>query len=48
MMLQRTALARFIVRVVVPIALRTGLARWLFMRVIPRFALGTTRVELQF
>jgi 2-polyprenyl-6-methoxyphenol hydroxylase-like FAD-dependent oxidoreductase len=48
MMLQQTALARIVMRVVLPFAMRTGLARLVFTRVFPRFALGTTKVELRF
>ena len=48
MMLQQTPLARFVMRVVVPFAMRTGIARLLFARVFPRFALGTTKVTLTF
>jgi len=48
MMLQQTALARFVMRVVVPFAMRTGISRLLFTRVFPRFALGTTKIELVF
>ncbi len=48
MMLQQTLLARFVMRVVVPFAMRTGIARLLFTRVFPRFALGTTKIELEF
>jgi 2-polyprenyl-6-methoxyphenol hydroxylase-like FAD-dependent oxidoreductase len=48
MMLQQTPLARFVMRVLVPFAMRTGIARLLFTYVFPRFALGTTKVELEF
>jgi len=48
MMLQQTPLARFVMRVVVPFAMRTGISRLLFTRVFPRFALGTTKVTLEF
>ena len=48
MMLQQTPLARFVMRVVVPFAMRTGISRLLFVRVFPRFALGTTKVTLGF
>jgi len=48
MMLQQTALARIVMRVVVPFAMRTGISRLLFTRVFPRFALGTTQVDLRF
>jgi 2-polyprenyl-6-methoxyphenol hydroxylase-like FAD-dependent oxidoreductase len=48
MMLQQTPLAVFVMRVVVPFAMRTGVTRLLFTRVFPRFALGTTTVKLEF
>jgi len=48
MMLQQTPLARFVMRVVVPFAMRTGIARFFLLRVFPRFALGTTKVTLDF
>ena len=48
MMLQQTPLARFVMRFVVPFAMRTGITALLFRRVFPRFALGTTQVRLRF
>ncbi len=48
MMLQQTPLARFMMRFVVPFAMRSGIAELLFSRVFPRFALGTTRITLHF
>jgi 2-polyprenyl-6-methoxyphenol hydroxylase-like FAD-dependent oxidoreductase len=48
MMLQQTPLARFMMRFVVPFAMRSGIAGLLFSRVFPRFALGTTRITLHF
>ena len=48
MMLQQTPLALFVMRVLVPFAMRSGIARLIITRVFPRFALGTTRVKLEF
>jgi 2-polyprenyl-6-methoxyphenol hydroxylase-like FAD-dependent oxidoreductase len=48
MMLQQTPLARVVMRVLVPFAMRTGVARLMLTRVFPRFALGTTTVKLEF
>lgn len=48
MMLQQTPLARFVMRVVAPLLMRSGLFGLLVSRVLPRFALGTTTVKLEF
>ena len=48
MMLQQTPLARFVMRVVAPLLMRTGVFSLLVSRVLPRFALGTTTVKLEF
>lgn len=45
---QRTLGARLLMAIVVPIALRTGLARLAVTRVFPRFARGTRPVSLTF
>ena len=47
-MLQQTPLAVFVMRVLVPFAMRSGIARLVLTRVFPRFALGTTTVKLDF
>jgi 2-polyprenyl-6-methoxyphenol hydroxylase-like FAD-dependent oxidoreductase len=48
MMLQRTPLARFVMRVLLPLAMRSGIVRLVFPIVLSRFALGTTKVNLEF
>jgi 2-polyprenyl-6-methoxyphenol hydroxylase-like FAD-dependent oxidoreductase len=48
LLLQQTPLARFVMRVLAPFAVRTGIAALALRRVFPRFALGTTQVSLRF
>lgn len=48
LMLQQTPLAVFVMRVLLPFAMRTGIFRLAFSRIFPRFAFGTTTVRLAF
>jgi 2-polyprenyl-6-methoxyphenol hydroxylase-like FAD-dependent oxidoreductase len=48
LLLQQTALARFVMRWIAPIVLRSGIATLVMRRALPRFALGTREVKLRF
>lgn len=48
LLLQQTPLARVAMRTLVPLAMRSGVFGLAFRRFLPRFAFGTTEVELRF